>query len=222
MNINWDIAGPAGLSFFGKITASMTHELNNALGIINENAGLMEDLMLLQEQGIEVDPVKWITIANRITVQVERADGIIRRLNVFAHSTDGYAVTVNIGSFLEQVTALSLRLLAEYAVIAEVGSATESVEITTSPFLFLHLIGRCLEFSGRNADQDKKIRLTYGRGENDTAFVLFSGLSLTGREIFPGSVDNVLLKAVGATIQAVDQQTGLLLEVTGKTVAPSV
>jgi len=214
MNINWEIAGPAGLSFFGKITASTTHELNNALGIINENAGLLEDLMLLQEQGAEVDSARWITIANRITAQVDRADGITRRLNEFAHSIDGDAVPVNVGLFLEQVTALSVRLLAEYAVKAEVSPSTESVEITTAPFLFLHLIGRCLEFAGRNADRDKKIWLTYGRGKTDTVFVLLSGLSLTGRESFPGSVDNALLEAVGATIQIVGQQTGLLLEMT--------
>lgn len=214
MKINWEVEGPEGLSFFGKITASTTHELNNALGTINENAGLLEDLLLLQEQGTEVDPERWVTIANRITAQVERADTITRRLNEFAHTVDEYAVPVDIGILLDLVTALSLRLLAQYAVSVEVDSATEAVEITTSPFLFLHLVERCLEFAGRNTDPNKKIRLTWGRREDDIAFVLLSGLSLAGVESFPGSVEEALLKAVGATIRPFDQQTGLLLEMT--------
>jgi len=34
------------LEFFGKITACISHELNNVLSIINEYTGLLEDLML--------------------------------------------------------------------------------------------------------------------------------------------------------------------------------
>ena len=34
-----------GLFFFGKMSASISHELKNVLAIINENAGLAEDLM---------------------------------------------------------------------------------------------------------------------------------------------------------------------------------
>ena len=33
-----------GLQFFGKVSASIAHEIKNVLAIINENAGLLEDL----------------------------------------------------------------------------------------------------------------------------------------------------------------------------------
>ena len=32
-----------GFQFFGKMSASISHEIKNALAIINENAGLLED-----------------------------------------------------------------------------------------------------------------------------------------------------------------------------------
>ncbi len=37
------------LTFSGKITASITHELQNVLAIIQESCGLMEDFILLSE-----------------------------------------------------------------------------------------------------------------------------------------------------------------------------
>ena len=33
-----------GLRFFGKVNASISHEIRNALAVINENAGLIKDL----------------------------------------------------------------------------------------------------------------------------------------------------------------------------------
>ncbi|MCP3901564.1 MAG: sensor histidine kinase, partial [Desulfobacteraceae bacterium] len=38
-------------AFFGKITASITHEIQNVLAIIKENAGLMEDFLLINQSG---------------------------------------------------------------------------------------------------------------------------------------------------------------------------
>jgi len=45
-----------GLQFFGKMTASISHEIKNVLAIINENAGLLEDLALMADGGAEIEP----------------------------------------------------------------------------------------------------------------------------------------------------------------------
>ena len=37
MEIQWDIIGGEGLQFFGKMSASISHEIKNVLAIINEN-----------------------------------------------------------------------------------------------------------------------------------------------------------------------------------------
>jgi hypothetical protein len=39
-----DSLGRQGLQFFGKISASVSHEIKNVLAVIGENAGLLEDL----------------------------------------------------------------------------------------------------------------------------------------------------------------------------------
>ena len=46
------------LEFFGKVTACISHELNNVLSIINEYTGLLEDLMLTCNSREEVDKEK--------------------------------------------------------------------------------------------------------------------------------------------------------------------
>ena len=52
------IIAETGLQFFSQISASISHELKNVLGIINENAGLLEDLTLMAERGVPLDPVR--------------------------------------------------------------------------------------------------------------------------------------------------------------------
>ena len=49
MGAKLETAAETGLQFFGKMTASISHEIKNVLAIINENAGLLEDLALLSD-----------------------------------------------------------------------------------------------------------------------------------------------------------------------------
>ncbi len=62
--------GECGLQCFGSISASISHELKNALAIINENAGLLEDLSFMAEKGLPLDPVE----AEKFSCQHRQAD----------------------------------------------------------------------------------------------------------------------------------------------------
>jgi len=56
MSHRCDIVGETGLQFYGKICASLSHEIKNALAIINEDAGLLNDFAALADQGRPLDP----------------------------------------------------------------------------------------------------------------------------------------------------------------------
>lgn len=105
-------ADSQGLHFFGVMTASISHELKNALAIINENAGLLGDLALLAEKGRPLEPERLKVQAERIRQQVRRADDIIRRLNRFAHSAHEGPTGTDIYEVLEFTLALAARLAA--------------------------------------------------------------------------------------------------------------
>jgi C4-dicarboxylate-specific signal transduction histidine kinase len=51
-----DPIGDAGLQFFGRMSASISHELKNALAIIKENAGLLADYVAMMGKGTPIDP----------------------------------------------------------------------------------------------------------------------------------------------------------------------
>ena len=55
---NESVIGEEGLRFFGTMTASISHELKNALSIINEGAGLLEDLAAMSARGMALDPAR--------------------------------------------------------------------------------------------------------------------------------------------------------------------
>ena len=88
MSVKPDIIAETGLQFFGKISASISHELKNVMAIVNENAGLLEDLTVMAERGKPLDPARLKLMAAAVQKQIGRADVILKNMNRFAHSFD--------------------------------------------------------------------------------------------------------------------------------------
>jgi len=82
--------GWMGVRFFGRMSASISHEIKNVLAIINENAGLLDDFALMAEKGMPLDPRRLGKVAESLMKQVRRADAIVRNMNKFAHSVDDF------------------------------------------------------------------------------------------------------------------------------------
>ena len=95
------------LQFFGKMTASISHEIKNVMAIINESAGLLEDYTLMVEKGLPIDPLKLKVVARRVTKQIQRADDITKNMNSLAHSVDHFQKSVDLGEILELAVGLS-------------------------------------------------------------------------------------------------------------------
>jgi signal transduction histidine kinase len=67
-----------GIRFFGEISASISHEIKNVLAIINENAGLLQDMIMMNEKGLPLNPERLSKLAHSISGQVARATGSSR------------------------------------------------------------------------------------------------------------------------------------------------
>lgn len=143
MNSDHQGASTLGLHFFGNMTASISHEIKNALAIINENAGLLGDLVLMAEKGRPLDPVRLATVSEKIRAQVQRADAIIRRLNRFAHSAHEPLVVTDIREILHFTSALTARLatMKEVRIVVAEG---EPVQGRAHPFVLENLLWLCL------------------------------------------------------------------------------
>lgn len=136
-------ANTLGLLFCGAMTASMSHEIKNALAIVNENAGLLEDLILLSEKGHSLNPERLKTLAGNIRRQVQRADSIVSRLNQFAHSAGQPVITTDIEEIFEFTVALAARMAAMKGVTLTVADTT--ILLQARPFMVENLLWLCLK-----------------------------------------------------------------------------
>lgn len=165
-----------GLKFFGKINASISHEIRNTLAVINENAGLIKDLILMSQKGHPLDIERIGGKAEKVLEQVKRTDGIINNMNRFAHSVDNTFMKINICEYIEFVIRLSERFANMKGVEVRYEFPFAPVETSTFPFLFENIIYLCLDQAMQHSGEDKTIIIS-ARSENDRIHIEFKGVS---------------------------------------------
>ncbi len=147
INNQYSPIGETGLRFFGKVSASISHEIKNVLAIINENAGLLEDLSLAAKRGTAIDPDRLNRACQQFSKQIRRADAIIKNMNQFAHSVDAFAAPVDLFLATELVSNLAGRLADMRKVTLRVNRPPSPVVVDGNPFLIENLIWLGLEFA---------------------------------------------------------------------------
>ena len=120
MNEAIEIKDNRDLAFFGRINASISHELKNIFAIISEASGLLNDLCELAEKGKKIDLGMIRTCSQDIEEEIQRGFETIKEMNTFSHSVDksiagvspGDLVTlmVNIASYLSYANKVKIKL----------------------------------------------------------------------------------------------------------------
>ncbi|MCG6909404.1 MAG: hypothetical protein LJE94_04685 [Deltaproteobacteria bacterium] len=95
------------LAFFGRVNASISHELKNIMAIISETAGLLTDLSEMASTGTPVDPDMLKNSAGSIIEEIQRAFKTIRQMNRFSHSVDAPIVSVDLVELLDLICQLA-------------------------------------------------------------------------------------------------------------------
>jgi hypothetical protein len=142
-------------AFFGQVTASTTHEIQNVLAIIKENAGLMEDFILMSpnnspgpnssgpnSSGLMKNLIKGI---EKIKEQAYRGVDLTSGLNAFAHTTDRVCAPVNIYEITKRLIFLAKRFFLQKGIQIVLKDCEKSPSIETDPILFQRVIWMCLE-----------------------------------------------------------------------------
>ena len=204
MSCGWDIIGEVGLQFFGKMTASISHEIKNALAIINENAGLLEDFALVVDKGKPIDPERLEILAEKIMKQIRRADGIIKNMNTFAHSVDESVKSIDLGETVEVVALLSHRFASMRGVSLEPILPPRPIMITTNPFFLKTLVWLCLDFAMDLAGEHKSVGLMVEETENSARIRItrLAGLKEVPLDTFPSERQRAVLGVLKASVAA--------------------
>ena len=200
MNAGLNLVGQSGLTYFGRTTASISHELKNALAIVKENAGLLGDYLLMADKGMPFDLARFKTVAGRIEDQITRADGIIKNLNRFAHSVDDPVKAIDLNETAALLGLLSQREAAMRQVSLEVHPESTATVVTTAPYLLLTLLGRCLTVCLQHIGPAETLRVRVAKegGNGRIIFELLDAAALAAAGKFPGENEAALLSALGA------------------------
>jgi C4-dicarboxylate-specific signal transduction histidine kinase len=203
MGAKLETAAETGLQFFGKMTASISHEIKNVLAIINENAGLLEDLVLMLDQGAEIEPQRLKNMSRTVMKQVSRADAILKNMNRLAHSVDESIKTIDLNEILELVVSLSHRFAAMRDVSVDPKLGESPMMVRTSPFLLMNLLWLCLDFAMDTAGDDKVVELVTQKTEAGILvfFKRLGGLAGAPLKPFPAEHEKGLCDLLRAELE---------------------
>jgi len=201
------------LRFFGAMSASVSHEIRNKLAVINEKAGLVEDIAIAMKSGRVPDPERLETQARKIVEQVREANRIVRSLNRLAHSTDEAVATVDLSALVDLVIELYGRKAAmAQATISRRGPAGE-IPVRTHPFLVAHAIGSCLGTAVSRVDASHELTVAAERTDAGARVRIgrLVGAAAAGVDPKHHAADlGALLEVLGAEL-ADDAETGELV-----------
>ena len=167
---------PGELRFFGAITASVSHEINNVLAMVNELSGLFEDSLMMARKGRPLDPERLSGIAERISGQVERGKEIVTGLNTFAHCVDNPRASLDLSQNLEQITALCQRFARLRRAELTIQPPVAPVRLQGCAFVLQHVLYRCIELCLEISEEDDRISIELEH-QADAVLVHFTGSS---------------------------------------------
>jgi signal transduction histidine kinase len=165
-----------GLRFFGRMSAAISHDLKNTLSIMNESAGLLEDLALLAEKGRPLDPQRIKQLGATIKRQIQRTDGIVRNMNRFAHSVDDPVKEIGLAASLEMLLAICRRLTDARGITVVIFPCSPDVCVETRPLYLYHMVWLllewCLDYAGPSKSMELRIEPVPG-----SVHLVFKGLA---------------------------------------------
>ncbi len=193
-----------GIRFFGEMSASISHEIKNVLAIINENAGLLQDMVMMSEKGMPLSTQRLSGLAQSIARQVARGDRIVKGMNRFAHSADAPEETVDVGEVVHFVADLAARLIAMKGAAPQIKTPARAVTALTNRFFLEDLVWACLCRAMATRTPDGTVSIVVEKTEA-AARIRFCGLAadaLAGEAGCPSPRETLVAGLLGAVLTA--------------------
>ena len=191
-----------GVRFFGEMTASVSHDIKNVLAIINENAGLLKDMVDLSARGTPLAPERLADLAQSISRQVARGDRVVKKINGFAHSADRPVETVDVSETVAVVASLADRLIAMQGQPPRIEVPESPVTATTNRFFLENIIWACLGRSIRACNPNQAITVRVEKS-GETVRIRFLGLTaekFDEGEAFPAVREEMVCRMMNAQV----------------------
>lgn len=212
MNRTAEFQNNDDLAFFGKINASISHELKNILAIISEAAGLLQDLTEMATEGQEIELEILKTCSQDIIEEIQRGFATIKQMNTFSHSVDDPLRKVRLAEIVDLMVAFA-KFLSFASKIQFEPDAEDKTEVVTCPFRLQNLIYQALVFAFRSAGPDGQIRIAIQPQRNGGAHISFSGFGPDHGRLFGSDEIIKIAASIGVDIREAEDLQSLVLAV---------
>ena len=183
--------------------------MKNVLAIINENAGLLQDMVKMGEKGMPLNLERLSRLAAALSRQVARGNVIVAGMNRFAHSADHPTETVDVGDLILFITTLAARLISMHGPPPRIDAPGEAVTVVTNRFFLEDLVWTCLSRALSACAQDRAVSIQVEKRNQETR-IHFGGLdgeALAASEPTPSSREATVARFIGAQLQT-DREEG--------------
>ncbi len=206
----------AGLRFFGRITASLSHEINNVVAIVGELSGLLDDLLLASDRGKPINPEKLKNISEKIGKQVKKGESVIKRLNRFAHSIDEPVKQFDLKELMQEIDSIAQRFAVLKGVRLETEFWEDSLVVSSNPFRLQHAVFTCIELALGASAKEETVGLTYHK-DGSGAKIMTTSRPFANSEAVTTKLSflSVLMKELGGAVEsrANDERHTLILSI---------
>lgn len=140
------------IAFIGRITAGVTHEVNNVLASIREISGLLSDILSITSEESFTRKEKFETSIQKIQNQEKRGVKLINQLNKFAHLPDFSSTETDLNELIEHLIFLTERFGRIKNIKLHTQPSGQSVKVITNPFYLQMALYNCIEYFLRKLD----------------------------------------------------------------------
>ena len=191
------------MMFFGKVNASISHELKNILATISEAAGLLNDLtdMVTKGHNFELEMMK--TCSQDIVEEIQRGFAAIKRMNTFSHSMDDPLKRVNLIEVLDLM--INLAGFLSFAGKVHFDRPQKAAPIViTCPWRLQNLIYQALVSAFESVGPDGEIQVSLHPLNNSSARITLSGFGSKTVRKFPEDKALQIAKSISVEIMVSD------------------
>lgn len=210
MDRTTDYSDKDDLAFFGKVNASISHELKNILAIISEAAGLLQDLTEMANKGQKIELEMLKTCSQDIVEEIQRGFTTIKQMNVFSHSVDEPVKKVNLADVVGLMIALA-RFLSYASKMRFAPAPGAETMVLTCPFRLQNLIYRALIFAFESAGPDGQVQVAVRPQPDGGATIIFNGFKPDNARSFASDATKKFAASIGVDIREASDLKGFEL-----------
>lgn len=190
------------LAFFGAITASVTHEMNNYIAIIDQTSGLLSDLLSFSEGEIILKKERLQSIVDKIDRNTRRGVALLKRLNTFAHCVDSPESEFELNDMIDNFVQLTQRLAKMKKLELLFEKTDEQIKLISNPFIIQEILIYYLRIFFTSSPAEGIINFTVSSDNNLITVSIKSGKTDNPPVFSENEYIDMLVEKISAKITA--------------------